>query len=66
MRIGPRDPVTHTAKVGLKNEVVKPDHTLGSLQPRVMKVFKLKPLFKLIGENWLFRWFQDPRRIQKK
>ncbi len=40
LRIGPRDPTTHAAKVGLKNEVVRPDHTLGSLQPRIMKVFK--------------------------
>ena len=38
MRIGPRDPVTHAPKVGIRNEVVKPDHTLGSLQPRIMKV----------------------------
>jgi len=40
LRIGPRDPTTNMAKVGLKNEVVRPDHTLGSLQARILKVFK--------------------------
>lgn len=57
MRIGPRDPTTHTAKVGIKNEVVRPDHTLGSLQPRILKVFELiKSCLISIGKNRFFRW----------
>ena len=42
LRIGPRDPATKAPKVGVRNEVVKPDHSMGSLQPRILKVYYLK------------------------
>ena len=54
LRIGPRDPVTHAAKVGLRNEVVRPDHSMGSLQPRIMKVSIVG--IQIVGTNWIFRW----------
>lgn len=38
LRIGPIDPATKAAKVGLKNEIVRPEHSMASLQPRIMKV----------------------------
>jgi len=57
MRIGPLDPTTHKPQVGVKNEVVRPDHTMGSLQPRMMKVFKLSCNFK--GKKWFFWRFQN-------
>ena len=31
MRIGPRDPNTHVAKVGVRQEIYKPEHSLLSL-----------------------------------
>ncbi len=52
MRIGPRDPTTHAAKVGVKAEVYKPDHTLGSLQARIMKVCKNLLIIKIVNK-WL-------------
>jgi hypothetical protein len=38
MRMAPRDPTTNSAKVGLKQEVVRPDYGMGQFQQRVMKV----------------------------
>ncbi len=56
LRIGPIDPVTKAAKVGLKNEVVKPDHSMASLQPRIMKVLCI---FQILGTYWLLWRFQN-------
>lgn len=38
MRIAPRDPATHVAKVGLKNEVVKAEAQLAQMQALILKV----------------------------
>lgn len=37
MRIGPRDPATHAPKVGIKQEIVKPDNSHSAYQQRIMK-----------------------------
>lgn len=76
LRIGPRDPTTHAAKVGVRNEVVKPDHSMGSLQPRILKVFKainiifflfsIKTINHFIGKSCFFWWIQDTRRVEKE
>jgi hypothetical protein len=53
LRIGPRDPATHAPKVGVRNEIVKPEHSLASLQPRILKVLLLFiiNLFSIISQS---------------
>lgn len=38
LRMGPRDPATNIAKVGVKQEIVRPEHSLTSYQARMLKV----------------------------
>lgn len=64
MRIGPRDPTTHAPKVGLKNEVVRQDRSMASLQPRILKVFK--SLCKLTQDRTGFSGgFKIPEEYRK-
>ena len=37
LRIGPRDPATHVAKVGIKQEIIRPEHSAASFKASIIK-----------------------------
>ena len=66
MRIAPRDPNTHVAKVGIKNEVVRPDPALAHFQPLVTKVcYTFTNKFIIQERTGFSGGFKIPEEIRK-
>ena len=65
LRMAPREAGAKVAKVGIKNEVVRPEHGMSTYQPLILKVRKKLSII-IIGKEWVLGRIQDPRGVQEE